>query len=129
MFRFALPPGAAITVSLPTGGASAFFHIGGGEFLSRVPPLMLAGLRSSDAVAGDAELVQGLPVSWDSATLPGDKPAQPLVFGFDATTAGAAVEAAAAAGDTFAVAMLGEIERAEQTLRAQQAVGMVPTEG
>lgn len=129
MFRITLPIGAALHVNLPTGGATAFVHVGGGEFLTRIPPLLLAGLQASETPRGEPVLDQGHAVGWDGKTLPGDKPVQAFVYGFDASAAAAAVEAAAAGGDTFAQQMLGEIEAAEKTLRAQQAVGLVPAEG
>jgi hypothetical protein len=120
MFAFDLPKWAAFPVNLPTGGEAVFVHIGGGRFLSRIPPLGLAGVAPAEGQGAE-----NLPLEWDSSTLPADKEACMAVFTFDAAAGAAAVEAAAAAGDVFAAQLLEQIREGERMYEAQQAVGMM----
>lgn len=119
MFKFDLPKNAVLRVDLPTGGTAIMAHVGGGQFVSNIPPLALAGIS---AVAG--EEVSGLPLVWDSSLLPAD--AHHAVFGFDTAMAEKSLEDAAAAGDARAKAVLDQVIEAEKQLQAQIAVGMVP---
>ena len=119
MFAFSLPLHAVIRVELPTGGTTMMAHIGGGRFVSNIPPLALAGI--SDAPGTE---VSGLPLTWDSQAMPAD--AHPAVFEFDTVGAEKSLEAAAAAGDERARAVLAQLAEAEKQLEAQRAVGMVP---
>lgn len=121
MFKFDLPAGAALHVFLPTGGETILVHAGEGRFLSKVPPIALAGL----AREGEGVGAIGLPVSWDGQTLPGDGPTQPIWFGFDVNAAADAVKAASEGGDTFARAVMAEIEAAQRTLDAREALGVM----
>lgn len=115
MFSFALPKFAALHVNLPTGGSTLLVHAGDGRFLSKVPPIILAGVAP-----GEQQDMPTQPMGWDGDTLPGDGQANPVVFAFDVKTAAAAVEAAAAAGDTFAQAVVAEMQAAERQIAAQQ---------
>ena len=108
MFSFVIPRWATLQVQLPTGGASTFVHIGGGRFLSAVPPIAFTGLNPEAPFQ-----MEGIDVTWDGSTLPGDKEAKPCVFGFDLAGAEKAVRAAAERGDTFAQAMLQSFADAE----------------
>jgi len=121
MVSFEIPQWAMLQVTLPTGGETAMLHIGGGRFLSRIPPIALTGMKP------DFPLQQeGVPVSWDGTTMPGDSQnAHPAVFGFDAVGATRALQDAAAAGDTFAKFILSEFEAAEKTLAAREALGVM----
>ena len=123
MFKIDLPKMAVLNVALPTGGMAAFVHLGEGRFLSGLPPVMLAG------VSLEAEAThEGLPVEWDGSVFPAGCEAHPVAFVFDALGAQRSVEAAAAAGDLGAAAMLEQIHAAEKQLAAQVAVGMVPAD-
>ena len=118
MFSFDLPLHAAVKVELPTGGSAIMVHVGGGRFISNIPPLVLAGVST---VAGVEE--HGLPVAWDSQTLAGN--VHSALFAFDTAGAAKAVQDAAAAGDEVAREMLRKMEEAEAMLAAQKAVGLV----
>ena len=122
MFAFNLPKFAALEVSLPTGGGALMVHIGGGRFLSKVPPIALAGLTPA---AGDTQSQEGLPLDWDGATLPGDGQARPIYFAFNVAQAQAGLEEAARMGDTFAQKVLAEMQEAEKVLLARQALGIM----
>lgn len=122
MFSFDLPKFAALQVSLPTGGGAIMVHVGGGRFISKVPPIALAGLVPA---AEPAQNVEGLPVAWDGATLPGDGESAPVYFAFDVASAQRSVEEAAAAGDTFAKAILTELDAAQRTLDARAKLGVM----
>lgn len=119
MFAFDLPKFAALQVQFPTGGGSLLVHLGGGRFVSKVPPIVLAGVVPATEPAVNQE---GLPVTWDGTSLPGDADAQPVFMAFDVASAQGSVEAAAAAGDKFAQAVLDEIAAAQRTLDAQAAL-------
>ena len=120
MFKIDLPEMAILNVALPTGGMAAFVHLGGGRFLSGLPPVMLGGVSLESEATHE-----GLPVEWDGSVFPVDAQAHPVAFVFDAIGAQRAVEAAAAAGDPGAVAMMEQIQAAEKQLEAQRAVGLV----
>lgn len=120
MFSFEIPQWAALQVSLPTGGATTLVHVGGGRFLSKVPPIALTGARPDFPFQQE-----GIPVEWDGTTLPGDKTAHPAVFGFDVMAAARVVQEAAAAGDTFAQAVMAEMEAAQRTLDSREALGVM----
>ena len=121
MFAFELPKFAALQVQFPTGGGSLLVHVGGGRFISKVPPIVLAGVVPAAEVASN---IEGIPVTWDGTTLPGDADAQPVYMAFDVASAQGSVEAAAAAGDKFARAVLDEIVQAQRTLEARASLGM-----
>lgn len=121
MFSFDLPRFAALQVQFPTGGGSLLVHVGGGRFISKVPPIVLAGVMPAGEVAQNQEQ---LPVTWDGTTLPGDADAQPVFMAFDVASAQHSVEAAAQAGDTFARAVLDEIAQAQKTIDAQTALAL-----
>lgn len=118
MFSFDLPESAALHVILPTGTETILVHAGGGRFVSKVPPIVLAGLVRAGQEAG----AEGVPVAWDGKTLPGDGESQTVAFGFDVQAAAEAVRAAAAEGDTYARAVVAELEHADRTLAARQAL-------
>lgn len=118
MFCFDLPKHAALKVELPTGGEAIMVHLGGGRFVSNIPPLALAGVSDVEGVQ-----VADVPLTWDSSVLPAD--AHHAVFGFDTVMAEKSLEAAAAAGDERARSVLSQLELAEKQLAAQRAVGMV----
>lgn len=120
MFSFSLPRFAALVVSLPTGGQTLMLHVGDGKFVSKVPPIVLAGV-SPEPMAQ----VEGLPVGWDGTTLPGNVEAHPTAFVFDVAAAQSAVEAAAASGDTYAQMVMAELRAAEQVLDARTALGVM----
>lgn len=120
MFSFALPKFAALQVSLPTGGVALFVHMGEGRFLSKVPPIVLAGVTPVES-----DQTEGLPVGWDASELAGDKPAFPTAFVYDVGGAQKAVEDAAAGGDTFARLILDELEAAQRALDARAALGVM----
>lgn len=124
MFAIDLPPGAALVVTLPNGVQTAFVHAGGGRFLSKVPPLFVAGVESGPAPA-EPQVVQGLQIEWDGKSLPGDGPTYPVLFAFDAASGMNAVQAAGDSGDTFAKAVLDEIAAAQRTWEARQALSAV----
>lgn len=119
MFAFNLPERAAIKVELPTGGAAIMIHLGGGRFATNLPPMALAGVSE---VKGGAP-VTDLPVTWDSGALPAELHA--TLFVFDAQGAARSVEAAAAAGDANAKAVVDRMADAEKMLAAREKVGMV----
>ena len=118
MFSFELPVNCAVKVELPTGGNAVMVHVGGGRFISNVPPLVLAGVADQ---AGVEE--HGVPVAWDSKTLAGN--VHHALFVFDTAGAAKAVQDAAAAGDDAARTVLRKMEEAEAMLEAQRAVGLV----
>jgi hypothetical protein len=118
MFAFDLPRHAAIKVELPTGGEAIMIHVGGGRFVTNMPPLVLAGVS-----AVEGEEVTGLPMDWDSGALPHDL--HSAFFAFDTIGAARAVEVAAAAGDVSAQGVLTRMRDAEKMLAAREAVGMV----
>ena len=118
MFGFDMPKNAAIKVELPTGGSAVMVHTGGGHFVSSVPPLALAGIS---AVEGEQSI--NLPLAWESNALPAD--VHHALFAFDTAMAEKSLEAAAAAGDVRAKAVLDQVIAAEAQLQAQIAVGMV----
>lgn len=122
MFAFDLPRFAALSVSLPTGGGTMMIHVGGGRFIAKVPPLVLAGVSPAAAGVGDTE---GLPIEWDGTTLPGDGESRASFFAFDVAAAQRSVEEAAAGGDTFAQKILEELARAEEVLAARAALGVM----
>lgn len=119
MFCLDLPTNAAIRVELPTGGAAIMIHLGGGRFATNLPPLALAGVSA----VKDGAPVTDLPVTWDSGALPAEL--HSTVFVFDAQGAARAVEAAAAAGDANAKAVVDRMADAEKMLDAREKVGMV----
>lgn len=119
MFSFDLPTNCALKVALPTGGDVVMVHVGGGRFISHVPPLVLVGVSDNPGV----EEQHGLPVTWDSKTLSGS--VHHALFAFDAAGAAKAVQDAAAAGDEAARDVLRKMEEAEAMLAAQRAVGLV----
>jgi hypothetical protein len=123
MFSFDLPKSAALMVALPTGGHAIFVHVGGGRFVSKVPPIVLAGVAREPSAQ-----VEGLPVAWDGETLPGDAEAHPTAFVFDVGSAQAAVERAAAGGDKYAQLVLDELQAAQKTLDAREALGIKDSE-
>ena len=119
MFCLDLPINAAIRVELPTGGTAIMIHLGGGRFATNLPPLALAGVSE----VKDGAPVTDLPVTWDSGALPAELHA--ALFVFDAQGAARAVEAAAAAGDANAKAVVDRMADAEKMLAAREKVGMV----
>ena len=119
MFCLDLPTNAAINVELPTGGAAIMIHLGGGRFATNLPPLVLAGVSE----VKDGAPVTDLPVTWDSGALPAELHA--ALFVFDAQGAARSVEAAAAAGDANAKAVVDRMADAEKMLAAREKVGMV----
>lgn len=119
MFAFDLPKFAALQVQFPTGGGSLLVHVGGGRFISKVPPIVLAGAMPATEVEQN---IEGIPVTWDGTTLPGDADAKPVFMAFDVASAQGALEAAAQAGDKFALAVMAEIEQAQKTIDAQAAL-------
>lgn len=118
MFAFDLPKNAFLKVELPTGGEAIFAHVGGGRFVSNIPPLALAGISPVEG-----EQVVGLPLTWDSSLLPAD--GHHAVFAFDTVMAEKSLEDAAAAGDERAIGVLSQLQAAEKQLEAQRAVGLV----
>lgn len=120
MFSFSLPKFAALMVSFPTGGHSLLVHVGEGRFVSKVPPIVLAGVSPAPM-----DQVEGLPVSWDGETIKGDAQAHPMAFVFDVGSAQKAVEDAAAAGDTYARLVMDELEAAQRALDARAALGVM----
>ena len=119
MFSFDLPKDAALVVSLPTGATTVFVHIGGGRFLSKIPPIALAGVRAG---AGDFAEVEGPELGWDGVTLPGDAPTHPVAIRFAAAPAMDAVKAAGERGDTYALAVLAEIAAVTRILEAREGL-------
>lgn len=113
MFKFKIPAGAMLRVQLPTGGEQLMMHMGEGEFVSEIPPLMLNLLSTT---LEDAPEVQ--PVSWDSSMY--GKAAVPMMARYDAVMAMDAVKAAAEGGDELAVAMLEKIAAGAEKLDAAQ---------
>lgn len=120
MFSYYLPKFAALHVNLPTGGSAILVHKGDGCFVSKVPPIAFAGVSPEPA-----ETVEGLPVGWDGSTLKGDGQAHAVSFVFDVAGAQAAVEAAAAEGDTYAQAVVNELVQVEKMLQARAALGVM----
>lgn len=113
MFSFELPVNTAITVDLPTGGATVMVHLGGGRFLSKLPPIALPALsREPEPGAVD------VPVTWDGQTLPGDGGAHAGVVTFDVRGAAQAVEAAAKDGDTYAQRVVAQMREAAAEIDA-----------
>jgi hypothetical protein len=121
MFAIDLPPGATLVVTLPNGVQTALVHKGGGRFLSKIPPLFVAGVEAGPTPA-EPQVVQGLPIQWDGTSLPGDGPTYPVLFAFDAVMGMNAVQAAGDAGDTFAKAVLDEMAAAQRTWEARMAL-------
>jgi hypothetical protein len=117
MFSFKLPRGAALSVSLPTGGAASFVHVGDGRFVSSVPPIQIDGVRPEGEGGEDM-----LPVTWDAEFLPAGTSVQAVKFGFDVPGAAGAVEAAAAAGDPHAQHIVGLMKQAEDMIAARAAL-------
>lgn len=114
MFSFDLPKHAAIKVELPTGGEAVMIHLGGGRFVSNVPPLVLVAVSE---VQGEA--IDDVALTWDSKCLPAD--VHHTTFGFDLVGAQRSLEAAAAAGDERAREVMGKLTAAEAMLEADEA--------
>lgn len=115
MFSFELPVNTAITVNLPTGGVTTFVHVGGGRFLSKLPPIAMPA-PAREPIAN----VEDVPVTWDGQTMPGDGQAHAAVVSFDVRAAAQAVEAASAAGDTYAQRVMEQVREAEAEIRAAE---------
>lgn len=109
MFSFALPRYAAFKVALPTGGETVFIHLGGGKFVTRVPPVALHAVVPA-GVEFDPEPV---PLTWDTE-LAGDVVGNKVVF--DLASAEKSVGVAAGLGDALAVEYIGMLEEAGRAL-------------
>lgn len=115
MFAFNLPERAGLLVKLPTGGEAMMVHVGGGRFISRVPPLVLHG----PGLPGEDFLREGLPLEWDSTTLKQGVDVGLATFVFDAAGGQRAIEEAAAAGDAEAKGVLEELNAAQRQMEAR----------
>lgn len=114
MFSFDLPKHAAIKVNLPTGGDAVMIHLGGGRFVSNIPPLVLVAVS-----AVKDEGIKDVPLVWDSKCLPADL--HHITFDFDLVGAQRSLEAAAAAGDELAREVMGKLTAADAMLEANEA--------
>lgn len=122
MFSFDLPQFAALQVSLPTGGSAVFVHVGGGRFISKVPPIALIGfVRKGDPVPE----IKNHPVSWDGATLPCNVEAEPFEIAFDLKMAEKCVCDAAALGDEFGKSVVAALAEVDAMLLARAELGIM----
>lgn len=115
MFKFTLPKWAFIDTVAPSGAVQRMFHVGDGNFVSEIPPLILEGSVPS----GEAVEAGPLPLAWDGRTF-GDDRAGVLraVFVFDARSGMDALQAAADAGDVTAITTLQRIKNLDTDLQA-----------
>ncbi len=97
MFKFTLPKWAMVPTITPEGNAYPMVHMGGGEFLSAMPPISLHSCQPL-GVKPDESVV---PVAWDSGVFGPD--VEMAQFFFDAPGAAEALRLAADTGDVHAI--------------------------
>lgn len=121
MFKFNLPKWAFLDVTLPTGAVQRMLHIGDGEFISELPPVMVDGLVP-DSVVMDAAAVHTLQgVQWDSAIIPWRSQVRGLRWVYDAPAAMQALREAEAKGDQSAITLLQRLKQAEAGVMEEPA--------
>lgn len=113
MFKFNLPKWAFLDVTLPTGAVSRMLHIGDGQFVSEIPPVMVDGMVP-DNIVMDAAAVHTLqPVQWDSSIIPWRSQVRGIRWVYDAPTAMQTLRDAEAKGDQAAITLLQRLKQAE----------------
>ncbi|WP_441280594.1 hypothetical protein [Tardiphaga sp. 862_B3_N1_1] len=121
MFKFNLPKWAFLDVTLPTGAVSRLLHIGDGEFVSELPPVMVEGLVPTSVEIDAAAVHTVQPVQWDSTIIPWRSQVQGLRWVYDAPAAMQALLAAEAKGDQAAITLLQRLKQAESGVMQEPA--------
>lgn len=119
MFKFNFPKWAYVEFKAATGAVMRMIHIGNGEFISEVPPIMIDGVAPVSADVSQASEVQA--ITWDGTIMDGRTPVNALRFVFDAPSAMAALRAAADRGEVPAIAMLQRFQQAQAQVEAAEA--------